>query len=188
MLGIAGRDGAIAEQLVVPERNLVEVADDLSDDHAVFAEPLAAALHVLDELDETGSGPVTVLGDGKLGLLVALVLAGAGVPARLVGHHADKLRVAAQAGVSTLLEADLSEGSDTPRVVVEATGRSSGLARALRIVRPRGTVILKTTVADPVQLDLATLVINEIRLVGSRCGYLWRVSGCSPSAAWTRPR
>ncbi|HEU4405344.1 MAG TPA: alcohol dehydrogenase catalytic domain-containing protein [Polyangiaceae bacterium] len=178
VLGIAGRDGAFAERLVVPERCLVEVPDAVSDERAVFAEPLAAALHVLDEFGGRAAGgePVVVLGDGKLGLLCALALRGAGAQVLLVGHHPAKLDHAARAGVEVALESELEARGPGgwAAVVVEATGSRGGLALALRLARPRGTVVLKTTVAGALDVDLAPVVINELRLVGSRCGDLQR--------------
>lgn len=173
VLGILARDGALAEKLVMPERCLVEVPDGVSDEQAVFAEPLAAALHVLDEL-EPGAGPVAVLGDGKLGTLIALGLRGAGVEVAVVGHHRDKLELSAQAGARTFLESELGDELSGVPVVVEATGSADGLSRALSLVRPRGTVVLKTTVAGPIEVDLSPVVVNELRLVGSRCGDMRR--------------
>jgi threonine dehydrogenase-like Zn-dependent dehydrogenase len=170
VLGIFGRSGALAERVSVPERCLVEVPASLDDDRAVFAEPLAAALHVLDEIDPSARPRALVLGDGKLGLLTALALASEGVPATLVGHHAHKLAVASARGVETFLEADLPEAQAGAGLVVEATGSEAGLARALALVAPRGTVVLKTTVAAKLSVDLAPVVIHEVRLVGSRCG------------------
>ena len=173
VLGILGRDGALAEELVMPEHCLVEVPDGVSDEQAVFAEPLAAALHVLDEL-EGGAGPVAVLGDGKLGTLIALGLRGAGVEVAVVGHHREKLELSARAGAQTFIETELgSELSGVP-VVVEATGSAGGLTRALSLVRPRGTVVVKTTVAGPIEVDLSPVVVGELRLVGSRCGDMRR--------------
>ena len=169
VLGIVGRDGAFAEELVLPERCLSVVPDSVSDERAVFAEPLAAASHVLDELDPAPRGPVLVLGDGKLGLLIALALAGAGVDVTLVGHHAEKLSLAAAAGVKTALEHELDACRSEP-VVVEATGSAGGLARALGLVRPRGLLVLKTTLAEAPKIDLSPIVVNELRVVGSRCG------------------
>lgn len=173
VLGILGRDGAFAERFVVPERCLVEVPDAVPDERAVFAEPLAAALHVLDVADPR-VGPMLVLGDGKLGLLIALALFGAACNVTLVGHHAEKLALAARAGVHSVLESELEPGRRDAAVVVEATGSSRGLARALELVRPRGTVVLKTTVAGAVQVDLSPIVIDEVRVVGSRCGNMQR--------------
>lgn len=177
VLGILGRDGCLAEQVVVPERCLVEVPDSVSDELAVFAEPLAAALHVLDELPAELDGPVVVLGDGKLGLLVVLALRSEDVPVVLVGHHPDKLDIARRAGASALLEAELEPALPKARVVVEATGSAGGLSTALRLTAPRGTLVLKTTVAGPTEVDLSSIVIDELRVVGSRCGDLSRAIG-----------
>lgn len=172
VLGIAGRDGAFAEMTRMPASCLVPVPDDVPDDHAVFAEPLAAALHVLDVLPARVDDPVLVLGDGKLGLLITLALRGAGVPVRLVGHHRDKLAIAAAVGAEVALEADAP--TEPAAVVVEATGSATGLARALASTRPRGLVVLKTTLAGPVSVDLSPIVIRELRVVGSRCGDMAR--------------
>jgi threonine dehydrogenase-like Zn-dependent dehydrogenase len=182
VLGIVGRSGAFAERLTIPERCLVEVPASLADDRAVFAEPLAAALHVLDDVAHGARGSETppearraiVLGDGKLGQLIARALASQGIATTLVGHHEHKLALARSAGVAAFLEADLpaaqhGAGAD---LVVEATGSEAGLARALALVAPRGTVVLKTTVASKLTVDLAPVVIHEIRVVGSRCGDL----------------
>lgn len=173
VLGIVGRDGAFAEQLVLPERCLVPVPDSVSDDMAVFAEPLAAALHVLDELDASSPGRIAVLGDGKLGLLISLALVGTGADVLLVGHHEDKLAIAKHAGARTCLENDLGDAGGFA-MVVEATGSAQGLTRALSLAAPKATIILKTTVAGPIEIDLAPVVIHELRLVGSRCGSLQR--------------
>jgi threonine dehydrogenase-like Zn-dependent dehydrogenase len=175
VLGIVGRQGAFAERLAIPERCLVEVPSALADDRAVFAEPLAAALHVLDELPEAGRATrATVLGDGKLGLLIVLALASQGVETTLVGRHPRKLKLAAAAGVSTVLEADLTPAHRGVDLVVEATGSEGGLTRALELAAPRGTIVLKTTVASKLTVDLAPVVIHELRVVGSRCGDIAR--------------
>lgn len=174
VLGILGRDGGLAEELVVPERCLVPVPDGLDDEHAVFAEPLAAALHVLDELPRDLARPVVVLGDGKLGLLVALALASEGTPVTLVGHHREKLALARGPLVRTLLESELSPKEHASERVVEATGSAAGLQAALRLALPRGKVVLKTTVAARLEVDLAPVVVNELSVVGSRCGNLGR--------------
>jgi len=178
VLGILGRSGSFAEQLTVPERCLVEVPSSVSDDAAVFAEPLAAALHVLDEIDddEPQKRRAIVLGDGKLGQLISYALASHGVDTTLIGRHAHKLALAKKAGVANVaLEADVTasalRGAD---LVVEATGSEAGLTRALELVAPRGTVVLKTTVAAKLTIDLAPVVIHEIKLVGSRCGDMRR--------------
>jgi alcohol dehydrogenase len=174
VLGILGRDGALAEELVVPERCLVAVPDGVSDDCAVFAEPLAAATHVLDEPGARASDPVVVLGDGKLGQLIARALLAAGARVTMIGHHPDKLALAASAGAATRLERQIEADRHVTGLVVEATGSASGLERAFALVRPRGTVVLKTTVAGRFDVDLAPVVINEIKVVGSRCGDMKR--------------
>jgi threonine dehydrogenase-like Zn-dependent dehydrogenase len=169
VLGILSRPGAFAEMVAMPTACLVEVPAAVSDDVAVFAEPLAAALHVLDELADTPRRAI-VLGDGKLGLLIARALVGSGVPTELVGRHERKLALAP--GAKTFLDsAALALGAD---LVVEATGSEAGLARAIELVAPRGTIVLKTTVAGDLTVDLAPVVVNEVRLVGSRCGDMKR--------------
>jgi threonine dehydrogenase-like Zn-dependent dehydrogenase len=175
VLGIVGRDGALAEELVLPERTLVAVPDEVSDEQAVFAEPLAAALHVADELapGPRGARRVIVLGDGKLGLLIALALHGIGEDVTLIGHHDGKLAIAREAGVRGLLE-DAAGDLARAEVVVEATGSPAGLERALALTGPRGTLVLKTTVPEPPRIDTSRIVVDEIRLVGSRCGDMRR--------------
>lgn len=174
VLGIVGRDGALAEELVIPERCLVAVPDSVPDARAVFAEPLAAALHVLDALPSGFSGPALVLGDGKLGLLIAAALASQGVPVTLVGHHPDKLELGRRFGARGVLESDLAPSAAPAGLVVEATGSARGLALALGLTAPQGTLVLKTTVAGRLDVDLTPIVINELTVVGSRCGDLSR--------------
>lgn len=175
VLGIVARDGCMAEYLCLPERNLLPVPDAVSDEAAVFAEPLAAALEILEQVHIPPAAHVAVLGDGRLGLLIAMALQAAGGAPLLVGRHAHKLAIAEAAGVSTVLA---YEGEDSaefllPRhfdVVVDATGRASGVTHALELLKPRGTLVLKTTVAENPGLDLARIVVDEITIVGSRCG------------------
>lgn len=176
VLGILGRSGSFAEQLTVPERCLVEVPASLDDERAVFAEPLAAALHVVDEFDGMPKPKrAIVLGDGKLGQLIVRAVASEGIATTLVGRHAHKLALARKAdGVEAFLENDLPSSCRGAELVVEATGSEAGLERALSLVAPRGTVVLKTTVAAKLNVDLAPLVINEVKLVGSRCGDMKR--------------
>lgn len=175
VLGILGRPGAFAELMTIPERCLVAVPDALDDDRAVFAEPLAAALHVLDEFEGRARPKrAVVLGDGKLGQLIAFALLSEGVPTTLVGRHAHKLALAKAAGADTFLEADLPPTHHGAELVVEATGSETGLARALSIVAPKGVIVLKTTVAAKLTVDLAPVVIHEVRVVGSRCGDMKR--------------
>ena len=169
VLGIADRDGAFAELLVLPEQNCLVVPDEVSDEQAVFTEPLAAALQVtkLDQIDPAGR--VAVLGAGRLGLLVARVLALHGCQPEVIDRDPQALRRCAQQGMRALAPADLSPKAEHD-VIVECTGHPDGLRLALRMCRPRGTIILKSTYADTPRVDLALLVVNELRIVGNRCG------------------
>jgi threonine dehydrogenase-like Zn-dependent dehydrogenase len=169
VLGIRGRDGAFAEYLNLPPENLRRVPDSITDHAAVFTEPLAAACAILEQVPLAATQHVAVIGDGKLGQLIALMLATTGCELILIGKHADKLELAAQAGIHTVALAELVPG---PRfdLVVEASGSAHGLALALDLVRPRGTIVLKSTFHGAVTLDTARLVVNEIKLLGSRCG------------------
>ena len=168
VLGIRGRDGALAEYLCLPERNLHSVPDRVPDDAAVFVEPLAAACRILEQVHIRPDSRVVVLGDGKLGLLVAQVLALTGSRLTVIGHHPDKLAILAGRGIATRREdPDQYPSAD---VVVECTGRPEGYHAALQIVRPGGTLVLKSTYHGHVQADLSRLVVDEISVVGSRCG------------------
>ena len=164
VMGIVGADGAFAERVVVPAATLHRVPDAVDDQVAVFTEPLAAAFEVLEQLGDVAGRRAVVLGDGKLGLLVAQVLGAAGASVVLAGRHDPKLARARALGVATGTPAP---GAD---VVVDATGAPGGLAAALALVRPRGTIVLKTTVAALHQVDLAPAVVNEVTVLGSRCG------------------
>jgi len=169
VLGINGHDGCFAEFVALPARNLHEVPDTLGDEQAVFAEPLAAALQVARQVKLTPTNVVVVLGDGRLAQLVGRVLQGRVKRTIMVGHHPEKLEAAEKQGVQTVLEEDfVPEGNIA--LVVDATGSPSGFGLAMRTVRPRGTIILKSTFAADAGLNLAPLVINEITVVGSRCG------------------
>lgn len=167
-LGIRGRDGALAEYFCLPARNLHPVPQGIPDELAVFTEPLAAACEILEQVHVQPSDRVVVVGDGKLGLLAAQVLALTGCDLLVVGHHEKKLAILSARGISTQLgEGDLAHHAD---LVVEATGRREGLQTARRLVRPRGTIVLKSTYHGLVEADLSSLVVDEITLVGSRCG------------------
>jgi threonine dehydrogenase-like Zn-dependent dehydrogenase len=174
-LGIGGRNGAFAEYLMLPIQNLHLVPDNVSDEEAVFVEPLAANFEILEQVHVRPTDSVIVLGDGKMGQLAAQVLALSGCDVTMLGKHEDKLFLARQRGIAT--EQIDAQGSNSflqhgERVdmVVECTGSEAGLELALRLVRPRGTVILKSTVAARSTLHLASIVIDEIRIQGSRCG------------------
>ena len=168
VMGIAGKDGCFAEYVTLPMANLHLLPDELSDERACFVEPTAAAFEVLEQVMVLGRDRVAVLGDGKLGLLIAQVLESTGCALTLVGHHASKLELARNAGIETADIASLARKSFD--VVVEATGSPSGLRAAVELVRPRGTVVLKSTYHGKVEFDAAPLVIDEITVVGSRCG------------------
>jgi threonine dehydrogenase-like Zn-dependent dehydrogenase len=168
VLGILDKDGCFAEKVTLPAANLHRVPDGVPDGAAVFAEPLAAAFEIVEQVHVDPSARVLVLGDGKLGLLCALVLAEGCADVTLAGRHEAKLAHARARGVrATNVEALASQKFD---VVVEATGHAEGLALALSRVRPRGTIVLKSTFAGAPTVDTAKLVIDEIHLVGSRCG------------------
>ncbi|MGA2712586.1 MAG: alcohol dehydrogenase catalytic domain-containing protein [Bryobacteraceae bacterium] len=169
VLGIVRHPGAFREFLTLPETNLHVVPDSIPTEVAVFTEPVAAACEVLAQARIPCSSPVAVLGDGKLGLLVAQVLQVNGYRVHQFGRHADKLRIAAKAGVTTEIRGEhLPEAAY--RWVVDATGSQAGLHAAIRMVEPRGTVILKSTVHGEIPLDTAPVIVNEITLIGSRCG------------------
>lgn len=172
VLGILGRDGAFADALALPERNLLPVPDGVPDEAAVFTEPLAAALEILAQVPTAAARRVAVLGDGRLGLLCSLALVAAGSRVVLFGRHPRKLALAARAGAETRDGAKACEGSlrATFPIVVEATGSAEGLGLALDLVEPRGTLVLKTTTRDLARESLARIVIDEVTVVGSRCG------------------
>ena len=169
VLGIVRQPGAFSEFFVLPESNLREVPDSLSTGTAVFTEPVAAACEILDQVAVAPGGRVAVLGDGKLGLLVAQVLQASGYRVHQFGRHKTKLRIAAARGVTTEIAGDNLPEAEY-EWVVEATGSPAGLRAAVAMVQPRGTVILKSTVHGEVPLDTAPVIVNEITLVGSRCG------------------
>jgi len=168
VLGIVNRDGAFAEYLTLPPQNLVDVPDEIPDRAAVFVEPLAAACQILEQVEIDSTCGVVVLGDGKLGQLVARVFAGTGCRLTLVGKHPEKLKRAALAGIETaLLETGVPRGAD---VVVEATGSPAGLKLALEMVRPRGSIVVKSTFHGTAEIDTSRIVVDEISIIGSRCG------------------
>ena len=169
VLGILNHDGAFADLIAVPQRNLHLVPDSIPDDVAVFTEPVAAAFQIPAQLEIDKNDRIVVLGDGRLGNLCAQVLASIADDVLVVGKHPEKLGLLDSLGVKTaLLSDDLPERAAD--IVVECTGSESGLPTALRLVRPRGTIVLKTTVAGTQTLAWAPFVIDEVTLIGSRCG------------------
>jgi threonine dehydrogenase-like Zn-dependent dehydrogenase len=168
VLGIVNRNGAFAEYLTLPADNLHPVPDDVPDDIAVFTEPLAAALEIQEQVRVGESDRVLVVGDGKLGQLIARTLALTGCELHVVGRHPDKLAQVRSAGIRAEIAYEVDPASFD--IVVECTGNAQGFALARRAVRPRGTLVMKSTYADVLELDAASLVVDEITLVGSRCG------------------
>lgn len=176
VLGIVNQDGAFAEYCLAPVDNLVQVPDHVSDEQAVFAEPLAAGLEVGQQVHLAGSTRLLVLGDGKLGLLAALGLRHQCPELLLAGRHEDKLAIAREQGVRALCIdtvqdlLPLVQEQGLFDVVVEASGKAQTLQEALPLLRPEGVMVVKTTSHERSNIDLAALVVNEITLVGSRCG------------------
>ncbi len=167
VVGIRQRQGVFAEYVALPRENIYPVPVESPDEEAVFVEPLAAALQVLEQVHIPPSHRVVVLGDGRLGLLVAMVLAEAGLESIILGHHKEKMDIVKPLGVTGVVAEEFSEKVD---LVVECTGSSAGFQKAQQILHPRGTIVLKTTVAGKASVDLASLVTGEITVVGSRCG------------------
>ncbi len=177
VLGIVNRDGAMAEYVSLPERNLLRVPDSVRDEQAVFVEPLAAACEILHQVRIDGSTSVALVGDGKLGLLIGQVLVTTGARLTAFGRHRSKLALLEAKGATVRLSAD---GYDDVReaydVVVEASGSGNGFAMAQSLVRPRGTIVLKSTIHGEVPFDATSLIVNEVTLVGSRCGrFEWAI-------------
>lgn len=169
VLGIYGRDGAFAEYISVPSRNIHQIPDLISDNNALFIEPLAAALEILEQVPITTNQRVLIIGDGKLAQLIAHVMVSTGCELYVAGKHPEKLNLLGNLPLSTVLTTELDRAG-TFDIVVEASGAPDGFATAVLKVKPRGTIILKSTYAQPLVFNPATLVINEITLVGSRCG------------------
>jgi threonine dehydrogenase-like Zn-dependent dehydrogenase len=167
VLGILGRDGAFADFLCLPDENLRAVADSLPDEAAVFTEPIAAAYEIFEQTRIERDESIAILGDGRLGAIVALVLRAEEYRPIVAGHHRQKLARLSELGIAAQAEAELKPGFD---VVIDCTGSSAGLARAIELVQPRGKIVLKSTAAAGANLNLAPIVINEITAIGSRCG------------------
>jgi threonine dehydrogenase-like Zn-dependent dehydrogenase len=169
VLGIHGREGAFAEYLTLPPANLVPVPDGISDEEAVFTEPLAAACEILDQVSVGEKNSVAVIGDGKLAQLIARVVSTTGCSLVVIGKHESKLGLLRDIGIETA-----KPGSFRPTgrfdVTIEASGKPEGFLTALDLTKPRGTIVLKSTFNSPVQVDTWRIVVDEITLVGSRCG------------------
>jgi alcohol dehydrogenase len=168
VLGIVNHPGAFQEYFMLPELNLHEVPAAVPTEQAVFAEPVAAACEILEQVRIAKGEPVAVLGDGKLGLLIAQVLQAHGAKVSQFGRHKNKLEIAAATGVKTYITDKLPEAAFSK--VVDATGSAQGLTQAIHMTKPRGVVVLKSTVHDKASIDTAPIIVNELTLVGSRCG------------------
>ena len=169
VMGITQHQGAFAEFVTLPVRNLHEVPANISDEAAVFAEPLAAAAEILEQMPVPHGTRVAVVGAGRLGLLVAQVLRNAGAEVTVIGRSAGKLKLARSLGLNAVANGEALRPKSLP-VVVEATGSPEGLEAALRLVEPRGTVVLKSTFHQAAHFDTRRVVVDEITLMGSRCG------------------
>ncbi|MGD9851378.1 MAG: alcohol dehydrogenase catalytic domain-containing protein [Nitrospirales bacterium] len=168
VLGIQGRDGVFAESVTLPTANLRVVPQTLTDDQAVFVEPLAAACEVTQQMHVEPTEKIVVLGDGKLGLLCAQVLALQGCAVQVLGKHPEHAEWLAERGISFVTTpVDISKQAD---LVVEATGSPAGFDLALQLLRPRGRLILKSTYHGTLAIRMADIVIHEISIIGSRCG------------------
>jgi threonine dehydrogenase-like Zn-dependent dehydrogenase len=169
VLGIFRHDGAMAERVCVPEANLHAIPDAIGDREAVFIEPLAAAFRITEQVELDPETNLAILGDGKLGLLCAWVARLAGARVSLIGKHPAKLALAGEGIATHSLDESPSLGRAFD-IVADCTGSPTGLPTALGLVRPCGTIVLKTTVAGTYAIDLAPIVIDEVRVIGSRCG------------------
>ena len=163
------RPGVFAEYVTLPVENLHKVPDEISDQAATFTEPVAAACEILEQMTLAPGTRVALIGDGRLGLLVAQVLKHAGAQVTLIGRHGWKLDLARAWGVKVLSQGDEELASSFP-VTVDATGSPRGLSEALRLVEPRGTVVMKSTFHGAANFDATKLVVDEVTLIGSRCG------------------
>jgi threonine dehydrogenase-like Zn-dependent dehydrogenase len=170
VLGIVGRDGAHAEFLRLPAINLIPVPDRIPDEHAVFIEPLAAAYGLTERVDIQPSDRVAVIGDGKLGLLCTQIVALTGAQILSVGKHPAKQRIVERRGIEVTSPKKAAKRAREFDIVVEASGSASGFELALSLLRPRGTLLLKSTFHGTTEIDAARVVVDEISIVGSRCG------------------
>lgn len=171
VLGIIGHDGAFAEYLALPVVNLHRVPNGVSDEAAVFTEPIAAACEILEQVDVRAHREACVIGDGKLAQLIARVLHASRLRVLIIGKHAEKLRVARSAGIATAkLNSPRASRVDVFSLTIEATGSPSGLALAQQITRPRGTLVLKSTFHGAANVETWPIVVKELTVIGSRCG------------------
>ena len=169
VLGILRRDGAFAQYLSLPEKNLHVIPDQIRDEQAVFVEPLAAAFEIKEQINLKQESNIALVGDGRLAQLVALVLNLSCQNITCFGRHKNKLELLKNLGIKTKIGID-SDDNQKFDLVVEATGSNSGFEDTMKLIKPKGTVILKSTLASKTNLDLTSMVINEVSVIGSRCG------------------
>jgi len=172
VLGIHNRDGAHAELLNLPSHNLIRVPEEVSDNAAVFAEPLAAAYGISERVDIGPETRVAVIGDGKLGLLCAMTVALRSNSVKLIGKHREKISIAETRGIQGVELQDAGKLGKTFDVVIEASGAETGFATAMDVVRPRGQIVLKSTFHGRTKFEVSRIVVDEIAIMGSRCGRL----------------
>jgi threonine dehydrogenase-like Zn-dependent dehydrogenase len=170
VMGIRDHGGAFAELVSLPAVNLHEVPDGLDDASAVFVEPVAAACRIFEQMPVAAGSRVAILGDGRMGLLVAQVIRSAGADVTVFGRHETKLAVARQLGLAAAASGEAIPAARRFDIVVDVTGRPQGLTRALEMVRPRGTVVMKSTFHGEAPIESWPIVVDEVTLVGSRCG------------------
>ncbi len=168
-LGIYKKDGCFAEYITLPVSNLVEIPAEISDNEAILIEPLAAALEILEQVHIEPNSKIAVLGDGKLGLLISMVLSTTPADVVTIGKHQNKLDILNKQGMKTKLLEDAKE-EKCYDIVVEATGSVSGFEKSVSLTKPRGILVLKSTIASEKPLNLSMIVVDEITIVGSRCG------------------
>ena len=169
VLGILNRDGAFAQYLSLPEKNLHVVPDSIKDEQAVFVEPLAAAFEIIEQIHIEPNWEIAIVGDGRLAQLVVRVLKISCPNITCFGRHEKKLELLKKFGIKTKIGIDSNDGKKYD-LVIEATGNDSGFSDTMKLIRPRGTVILKSTIASQNKLDLTPAVVNEVTVIGSRCG------------------
>lgn len=170
-LGIWQKDGCFSEYFTLPKENVIEISDNIDDTTATFTEPLAAAYEILEQVHIKPDAKVAILGDGKLGLCISLVFSALNIDYIHIGKHEEKLAISKNLGAKTMLLSEIKEEDKKSfDVVVEATGSTGGFETSASLVKPRGTLVLKSTIVAREGLNLASIVVDEVNIVGSRCG------------------
>jgi threonine dehydrogenase-like Zn-dependent dehydrogenase len=170
VLGISNRNGSFAEYVTLPEENIIPIPDSISDREAVIVEPLAAAMQILTQVDIHKGMHTLVLGDGKLGILIAIALSVNEADITLLGHHPDRNRVILTDVSHVQSVNELRNENERFPIIIEATGNQEGFNTAIEFIEPKGTIVLKSTIADKTCFDVSSVVVNEVKIIGSRCG------------------